>query len=213
MAIPAPREKLLFGKWSYDDLEARLLPTLLPGDEYSAAARHETPGPVRGPAVTDRPGRPVGRSRVAADGSQPLWSCGKASCVAWAPRSPLHERVCHLVAHTACCSLQTQDISLDDYVATKKTPVFQPHTAGRYQKKRFRKGQCPIVERCERALVSWRAAHSRHASSRQGFTRSMFWAVARHAGKHTQAGARGDRGCCLSAPCLEQTHVAETGRR
>lgn len=23
MAMPAPREKLLFGKWSYDDLEAR----------------------------------------------------------------------------------------------------------------------------------------------------------------------------------------------
>lgn len=49
MAIPAPREKLLFGKWSYDDLEARLPLTLLPGDEFSAAARHETPGLVRVP--------------------------------------------------------------------------------------------------------------------------------------------------------------------
>lgn len=28
-----------------------------------------------------------------------------------------------------------------------------------------------------------------------------------------KAGATGDRGCCLSAPCLEQAHVAYTGRR
>lgn len=28
-----------------------------------------------------------------------------------------------------------------------KFAVFVPHTAGRYQKKRFRKAQCPIVER------------------------------------------------------------------
>lgn len=40
------------------------------------------------------------------------------------------------------------DISLEDYIAVKsKNAVFVPHTAGRYQKKRFRKAQCPIVER------------------------------------------------------------------
>lgn len=47
-------------------------------------------------------------------------------------------------------SLQVNDISLEDYIAVKaKFAVFVPHTAGRYQKKRFRKAQCPIVERCD----------------------------------------------------------------
>ena len=45
-------------------------------------------------------------------------------------------------------ALQVNDISLEDYIAVKsKNAVFVPHTAGRYQKKRFRKAQCPIVER------------------------------------------------------------------
>ena len=43
---------------------------------------------------------------------------------------------------------QVTDISLVDYIAVKaKFATFVPHTAGRYQKKRFRKAQCPIVER------------------------------------------------------------------
>lgn len=45
--------------------------------------------------------------------------------------------------------VEVHDISLEDYIAVKPTfAVFVPHTAGRYQKKRFRKAQCPIVERC-----------------------------------------------------------------
>merc|ERR1719229_780356 len=40
------------------------------------------------------------------------------------------------------------DISLEDYLAVKpQHATFVPHTAGQYQKKRFRKAQCPIVER------------------------------------------------------------------
>merc|ERR1719343_627413 len=40
------------------------------------------------------------------------------------------------------------DLSLTDYIAVNKTSqVFLPHTQGRYQKKRFRKALCPIVER------------------------------------------------------------------
>lgn len=43
-------------------------------------------------------------------------------------------------------------MALEDYIAVKpKTARFVPHTAGRYQKKRFRKAQCPIVERCAAA--------------------------------------------------------------
>ncbi|CAM9221017.1 unnamed protein product [Sphacelaria rigidula] len=44
--------------------------------------------------------------------------------------------------------IEIRDISLEDYIAVKgKYATFLPHTAGRYQKKRFRKATCPIVER------------------------------------------------------------------
>lgn len=41
------------------------------------------------------------------------------------------------------------DLSLHDYIAVtqKSAQVWLPHTAGRYQKKRFRKAACPITER------------------------------------------------------------------
>ena len=48
------------------------------------------------------------------------------------------------------------DISLADYLSVKQKPRFQtylPHTAGRYNVKRFRKAQCPIVERLTNSLM------------------------------------------------------------
>merc|ERR1712023_563903 len=47
------------------------------------------------------------------------------------------------------------DISLEDYIAVKKQRhhTYLPHTAGRYQVKRFRKTQCPIVERLTNSLM------------------------------------------------------------
>merc|ERR1712137_1421075 len=55
--------------------------------------------------------------------------------------------------------IEVKDISLEDYIAVKtKSAVFVPHTAGRYQRKRFRKAQCPIVER----LVCSMMAHGRN---------------------------------------------------
>lgn len=46
------------------------------------------------------------------------------------------------------------DISLEDFVAVKsKDMVYLPHTAGRYQVKRFRKALCPIVERLCNSLM------------------------------------------------------------
>merc|ERR1712070_1148171 len=46
------------------------------------------------------------------------------------------------------------DMSLVDYIATQKaTHTFLPHTQGRYQKKRFRKAMCPIVERLVCSLM------------------------------------------------------------
>lgn len=50
--------------------------------------------------------------------------------------------------------VEVSDISLEDYIAVKgKYSVYLPHTAGRYQKKRFRKAACPIVERMVCALM------------------------------------------------------------
>merc|ERR1711992_315920 len=50
--------------------------------------------------------------------------------------------------------VQVSDISLTDYIAVKeKYAVYLPHTAARYAVKRFRKAQCPIVERLVNALM------------------------------------------------------------
>jgi len=50
--------------------------------------------------------------------------------------------------------VQITDISLVDYICVKdRYSVFVPHTAGRYQVKRFRKAQCPLVERLVNSLM------------------------------------------------------------
>jgi len=50
--------------------------------------------------------------------------------------------------------INVNDISLTDYIAVKdKHAKFLPHSAGRYQAKRFRKALCPIVERLTDSLM------------------------------------------------------------
>lgn len=50
--------------------------------------------------------------------------------------------------------VEVGDISLTDYIAVKeKSAVYLPHTAARYAAKRFRKAQCPIVERLVNSLM------------------------------------------------------------
>merc|ERR1712170_32673 len=50
--------------------------------------------------------------------------------------------------------VQVSDISLTDYIPVKeKYAKYLPHSAGRYQVKRFRKTQCPIVERLTCSLM------------------------------------------------------------
>merc|ERR1712223_1182550 len=44
-----------------------------------------------------------------------------------------------------CNDVVVNDLYLKDYIAVM--PKFLPHSAGRYASKRFRKAQCPIVER------------------------------------------------------------------
>ena len=45
--------------------------------------------------------------------------------------------------------MKVLDPCFTDYIAinTTKSQVYVPHTAGRYQMKKFRKATCPIVER------------------------------------------------------------------
>merc|ERR1711893_423786 len=50
--------------------------------------------------------------------------------------------------------VQVGDISLADYIAVKeKYAKYLPHSGGRYQVKRFRKAQCPIVERLTNSMM------------------------------------------------------------
>jgi len=51
--------------------------------------------------------------------------------------------------------VQVSDISLADYIAVSsvKYATYLPHTAGRYANKRFRKAQCPIIERLTNSLM------------------------------------------------------------
>merc|ERR1712099_49191 len=50
--------------------------------------------------------------------------------------------------------VEVKDMSLEDYISVKpKYAVYVPHTAGRYQLKRFRKAQCPIIERLSCSLM------------------------------------------------------------
>jgi len=45
----------------------------------------------------------------------------------------------------------SRDMSLVDYIQLR--PVYLPHSAGRYAVKRFRKAQCPIIERLTNSLM------------------------------------------------------------
>merc|ERR1711964_432062 len=48
--------------------------------------------------------------------------------------------------------VEIRDISLTDYIQIR-APVYIPHSAGRYAQKRFRKAQCPIIERLTNSLM------------------------------------------------------------
>merc|ERR1712227_1139529 len=59
-----------------------------------------------------------------------------------------------LFGRWSTAEVQVNDISLTDYIAVKeKHAKYLPHSAGRYQVKRFRKAQCPIVERLTSSLM------------------------------------------------------------
>lgn len=72
--------------------------------------------------------------------------------LAWSSEKPKKERWLHLPFSFL---EQISDISVDDYITATaaKHATYIPHTAGRYQAKRFRKAQCPIVERLTNSLM------------------------------------------------------------
>ncbi|EZG52603.1 putative 40S ribosomal protein S5 [Gregarina niphandrodes] len=50
--------------------------------------------------------------------------------------------------------VECSDLSLVDYISVQnKGTVYTPHSAGRWNKKRFRKAQCPVVERLVNSLM------------------------------------------------------------
>ena len=52
--------------------------------------------------------------------------------------------------------IEVSDIALEDYIGVKgKYATYMPHTQRRYAKKRFRKAQCPIVERMVCSLMRY----------------------------------------------------------
>ncbi|KAI9138065.1 40S ribosomal protein S5 [Paraphysoderma sedebokerense] len=48
--------------------------------------------------------------------------------------------------------VEVKDLSLQDYIQVT-SPIYLPHSAGRFAAKRFRKAQCPIVERLTNSLM------------------------------------------------------------
>lgn len=59
-----------------------------------------------------------------------------------------------LFSRWSCDDVHISDMSLADYIAVKeKNARYLPHSAGRYAAKRFRKAQCPIVERLTNSLM------------------------------------------------------------
>ena len=66
--------------------------------------------------------------------------------------------------------VECSDISLAGYcqVKTVRQQVFTPYTAGRYQQRRFKKVQCPIVERLTNMLMT---SGGRNSGKKQMATR------------------------------------------
>ena len=89
------------------------------------------------------------------------WTFEDVQVREWLPHPSRYDS---LAAASCCCERRTElshwhpqvnDISLNDYLAVSSTKhaTYLPHTAGRYSKKRFRKAQCPIVERLTNSLM------------------------------------------------------------
>jgi hypothetical protein len=73
---------------------------------------------------------------------------------------PYQTTICLLIGRlsyaSSWCLIIVADSISQDYIAVnerEKYKQYLPHTAGRYNKKRFRKALCPIVERLSNSLM------------------------------------------------------------
>jgi small subunit ribosomal protein S5e len=73
-------------------------------------------------------------------------------------------------------NVECADISLQRYLQTRdvKQRVFIPFTAGRYQKRRFKKANCPLVERLTNMMMT---SGSRNNGSKQRSVRIIMQAM------------------------------------
>ena len=167
MAVP---EIKLFGKWTYDDVEVSRARWRAPaggGSNRPTEIASVPPGLRRAPAVSSSPPcstpptlRP-GESTALAEHQDAVGSgqpsgreTSTARVFARGGRSTPEREKPRLTLPPSPPSLppQVNDLAVQDYIAVKtggptSAAVLVPHTAGRYQKRRFRKAQCPIVER------------------------------------------------------------------
>ncbi|OWR54361.1 ribosomal protein S5 [Danaus plexippus plexippus] len=79
---------------------------------------------------------------------------GSMAVDAMPPPQPADIPEIKLFGRWSCYDVQVSDMSLQDYISVKeKYAKYLPHSAGRYAHKRFRKAQCPIVERLTNSLM------------------------------------------------------------
>ncbi|MBN3317856.1 RS5 protein, partial [Atractosteus spatula] len=136
-AVAETPEIKLFGKWSTDDVQI---------NDISLQVFLVRPGPARTSSwplslspllkiVVFNPGPGVEKLFLKKEGVL----MKDSHCV---------ERVSHLISCLNC------PCSAFDYIAVKeKYAKYLPHSGGRYAAKRFRKAQCPIVERLTNSMM------------------------------------------------------------
>merc|ERR1711976_1058938 len=79
---------------------------------------------------------------------------GETAVAVAQPPPPAELPEIKLFGRWSCDDVQISDMSLTDYLPVKeKYAIYLPHSAGRYATKRFRKAQCPIVERVTNSLM------------------------------------------------------------
>ena len=88
----------------------------------------------------------------------------KVELVAESSSKPTFENTPKLFSRWSYEDIKIEDLCFVDYIAckTSKSQVYVPHTAGRYQAKKFRKALCPIVER----LVGSMQFHGRNTGKK-----------------------------------------------
>merc|ERR1711898_53901 len=88
--------------------------------------------------------------------------------------------------------IQVNDMALTDYIACKpNSACFLPHSAGRWHKKRFKKAQCPVIERITSSYDARPQQRQENPCCEDHETH-----VRHHPHHHRRQPHPGDCGCC-----------------